>query len=220
MLCSRIVPGMVVVGHPIRFDEDDPRPMLRHLDAWARRTLTSPEAWGSALERCGQWVDYSARNQVLLASYGVAGPVAGAATWERVPSVEEGRGCAVRAGEHGLPVRVPVVDDGHVGSERSRSGAASESVARTHRWEPVFALEQLARRPTAAVLAAPVVPRLSEVEWVEAVRVATGRVLGRTPRKVTDPFVHLATPGRAGAAWRGPLPPLRRVGGAGRLAGG
>src|SRR5215211_1887399 len=105
---------MVVVGHPIRFDADDPRRMLRHLDAWARRSLTSPEAWGSALSRCGQWADYSPRNQVLLASYGVAGPVAVSATWERVPSSEVGGGCAVRAGEHGLPVRVPVVDDGRV----------------------------------------------------------------------------------------------------------
>ena len=211
---------MVVVGHPIRFDEDDPRPMLRHLDAWARRTLTSPEAWGSALERCGQWVDYSARNQVLLASYGVAGPVAGAATWERVPSVEEGRGCAVRAGEHGLPVRVPVVDDGHVGSERSRSGAASESVARTHRWEPVFALEQLARRPTRG-----------HARRAGGAAVVGGRVGGGGAGRDREgagphapqgdrPVRPLGDPGRAGAAWGGPLPPLRRVGGAGRLAGG
>jgi len=66
-------------------------------------------------------------------------------------------------------------------------------VARTHRWEPVFAIEQLVRRPPAGKLAVPAVPRLPEAEWVEAVRVATGRVLGRTPRKVTDPFVQLAT---------------------------
>jgi len=65
---------MVVVGRPIRFDEDDPRPMLRHLDGWARRSLSSPEAWGSTLERCGQWADYSARNQVLLASTGSPAP--------------------------------------------------------------------------------------------------------------------------------------------------
>jgi hypothetical protein len=179
------------MGHPIRFDEDDPRPMLRHLDAWARRSLTSPEAWGSVLERCGEWADYSPRNQALLASYGVAGPVAGAATWEGVPSTEPGRGCAVRTGEHGLPLRVPVVDEGRGGSERSRSGATSQSVARTHRWEPVFALEQLARRPANGVLAPPAVPRLNQMEWVEATRVATGRVLGRTPRKVDDPFVQL-----------------------------
>jgi hypothetical protein len=92
-----------------------------------------------------------------------------------------------------LPVRVPVVDDGHVGSERSRSGAASESVARTHRWEPVFALEQLARRPAAGALMPPAMPRLADGEWVEVVRVATGRVLGRTPRTIDDPFVQLST---------------------------
>ena len=56
------------------------------------------------VERCGQWADYR-RNQVLLASYGVVGPVAGTATWERVPSTEEGRPCAPRTGEHGLPIR-------------------------------------------------------------------------------------------------------------------
>ena len=100
---------MVVMPRPVEFDENDARPMLRHLDAWARRALASPEGWGSALERCGQWADYSGRNQVLLASYGVVGPVAGSATWERVPSSEEGRMCGVRSGEHGLPVRVPVV---------------------------------------------------------------------------------------------------------------
>jgi hypothetical protein len=182
---------VVVVARPIRFDDDDPRPMLRHLDTWARLTLTSPERWGSILERCGQWADYSARNQVLLASYGIAGLVAGAATWERVPSTETGRGCAVRVGEHGLPVRVPVVDDRRVDSERSRSGAASESVARTHRWEMVFALEQLARRPAWGALKPSAVPRLSEAEWVEAVRVTTGRVLGRMPRRVDDPLVQL-----------------------------
>jgi hypothetical protein len=112
---------MVVVAQPIRFDDNDPRAMLRHLDTWARYSLGLPEAWGSILERCGQWSDYSARNQVLLASYGIVGPVAGAATWERVPSVEPGRGCAVRSGEHGLLVRVPVVGDGEVGSERVAS---------------------------------------------------------------------------------------------------
>ena len=131
---------MVVVSRPFSFDEEDPRPMLQHLDSWARQSLRSPEAWASTLERCGQWVDYSARNQVLLASYGVAGPVAGASTWERVASIEPGRNCAVRAGEHGLPVRVPVVSEGPIASERSRTGASTESMARSLRWEPVFAL--------------------------------------------------------------------------------
>ena len=82
--------------------------MTAHLDRWAATSLTSPEQWEDALIGTRSWLDYSARNQVLLASYGIAGPVAGAATWERVPSVEPGRGCAVRSGEHGLLVRVPV----------------------------------------------------------------------------------------------------------------
>ncbi|MGE0309508.1 MAG: hypothetical protein AB7Q27_27535, partial [Acidimicrobiia bacterium] len=126
------VPGrrfavMVVVAKPIRFAEEDPRAMLRHLDQWARYSLGTPEAWGSVLERCGQWVDYSPRNQVLLASYGVVGPVAGVATWERVPSVEPRRSCAVRNGEHGLPVRVPVVEAGEVVTDRNRAAGRSES---------------------------------------------------------------------------------------------
>ncbi|MBI5089637.1 MAG: hypothetical protein HZB15_12500, partial [Actinobacteria bacterium] len=183
---------MVVVAQPIQFDESDPRAMLRHLDTWARYSLGLPEAWGSVVERCGQWVDYSARNQLLLASYGVAGPVAGAATWDRMPSVEPGRGCAVRAGEHGLLVRVPVVGDGEVGSERSRLGGRSDSVAGAHRWEPVFALEQLARRPAVGSMAPAAIPRLSDREWVEAVRVASGRVIGRMPRKVSDPIEQLS----------------------------
>ena len=183
---------MVVVAQPIRFDEDDPRAMFKHLDAWARRALSTPEGWASVLERCDQWVDYSPRNQVLLASYGVVGPVAGTETWARVPSSEAGRPCAVRQGEHGLPIRVPVVGAREVASDRSPVGAASQSVVGSHRWETVFALEQLARRPAPGALAAPAVPRLGEREWTEAVRVASGRMLGRTPRKVTDPVEQLA----------------------------
>src|SRR5437868_984973 len=137
--------AMVVVAQSFRFDETDPRPMLRHLDQWARRRLATSEGWGAALERCDQWLDYSARNQVLLASYGVATPVAGPATWARVPSTDDGRPCAVRAGEQGLPVRVPVVDAGAVESERSRLVARSHALAGSHRWETVFAAEQLAR---------------------------------------------------------------------------
>ena len=68
---------MVVIARPIVFDEDSPAPMYRHLDRWAAHRLATPEAWGSMVERCAQWVDYSPRNQVLLASYGVVGPVAG-----------------------------------------------------------------------------------------------------------------------------------------------
>ena len=183
---------MVVVAQPIRFDDNDPRAMLRHLDNWARYSLGLPEAWGSVVERCSQWVDYSPRNQLLLASYGVAGPVAGAGTWERLPSGEPGRGCAVRAGEHGLLVRVPVVGDGDVGSDRSRLGGRSEAVVGAHRWEPVFALEQLARRPAVGSMAPAAVPRLSDREWAEAIRVASGRLVGRMPRKVSDPIEQLS----------------------------
>jgi hypothetical protein len=74
-------------------------------------------------------VDYSPRNQLLLASYGVVGPVAGSATWALLESTEAGRTCAVRSGEHGVPVRVPVLDDAGVASDRSRTGAKSGSVA-------------------------------------------------------------------------------------------
>ncbi len=178
-----------MVGAPFRFDEDDPRPMLRHLDGWARRTLTSPEAWGSTLERCGQWTDYSARNQALLASYGIAGFVAGESIWAQVRSTE-GRGCAVRAGEHGLPVRVPIIDVSAAGTDAlPRLGQVG--AGRSHAWERVFAVEQLARRPAPDALASLVVPRLSAAEWNEAVRVASGRVVGRMPRRVDDPTAQL-----------------------------
>lgn len=181
---------MVVISQPIRFDEDDPRAMLRHLDGWARRSLGSAEAWGSVVELCGQWADYSARNQVLLASYGIGSVVAGTATWHRVDSAD-GRPCAVRAGEHGLPVRVPELVDAEVVAERTRSTSQS-SVAGSHRWELVFAEEQLARRPGPNALVQQALPRMSERQWVEAVRVASGRMTGRTPRKIDDPQVQLA----------------------------
>jgi hypothetical protein len=184
---------MVVVAHPIRFGEEDPRAMLRHLDQWARYSLGTPEAWASVVERCGQWADYSPRNQVLLASYGIVGPVAGAATWDRVPSTEPGRGCAIRSGEHGLLVRVPVVEAGDVQTDRTRQSASSESVAGSHRWEPVFAAEQLARRPAVGVLSQPAVKPMSDREWAEAVRVASGRMTGRTPRSVPDTTEQLAS---------------------------
>ena len=167
--------------------------MYRHLDRWAGQRLASPEAWGSMVERCEQWLDYSPRNQVLLASYGVVGAVAGTATWARVPSSEPGRFCAPRAGEHGLPIRVPVVAEGTTSSQRSRLPARSGSIAAGHRWDVVFAAEQLARRPAPGVLSMPAVPALRPGEWNEAVRRAVGRLTGRTPRKVVDPTAHLVS---------------------------
>lgn len=181
---------MVVVARPIQFDEDDPRPMLQHLDGWARRSLGSSEAWGSALELCGQWSDYSARNQVLLASYGIATPVAGTATWARVESTD-GRACAVRSGEHGLPVRVPVLGETEVVVERARASGPAATVG-AHRWELVFAQEQLARAPGPEQLRPPAVPEMGERPWAEAVRVATGRLVGRMPRRVSNPVEQLA----------------------------
>lgn len=181
---------MVVINRPIRFDEEDPRAMLRHLDDWARKSLVSAEAWGSMVELCGQWADYSARNQVLLASYGIGSIVAGTATWQRVDSVD-GRPCAVRAGEHGLPVRVPELTGAEIAAERTRSTSQS-SVAGSHRWELVFAEEQLARRPGPNALTQSAVPQMSERQWAEAVRVASGRMTGRMPRKINDPQVQLA----------------------------
>lgn len=163
--------------------------MLQHLDGWARRSLVSPEAWGSMLEVCGQWADYSARNQVLLASYGVATPVAGSATWARVESAE-GRPCAVRSGEHGLPVRVPVLGEAEVVGDRTRA-AGPAATAESHRWELVFAQEQLARPPASGQLQASAVPAMGERAWTEAVRLASGRLVGRTPRKVGDPVEQL-----------------------------
>ena len=50
--------------------------MTAHLDRWAATSLTSPEQWEDALAGTRSWLDYSARNQVLLASYGIDGPVA------------------------------------------------------------------------------------------------------------------------------------------------
>ena len=70
-----------------------------------------------------------------------------------------------------------------VTSDRSRLGATSASVATSHRWELVFAEEQLIRSPASGTLMRPAPPRLSEQKWNEVVRVASGRMLGRTPRR-------------------------------------
>lgn len=129
--------------------------MASHLDRWARSDLGDPERWTEALRASSWWLDYSARNQLLLASYGAAGPVAGPETWRLVTSTQPGRPCAIRAGEHGYPVRVPVTGAGtepdpHLGGAR-RTRAATDDFE----WRSVFSLEQLARRPPAEVLEPP-----------------------------------------------------------------
>ncbi|MGE3448827.1 MAG: hypothetical protein AB7H92_14745 [Microbacteriaceae bacterium] len=121
--------------------------MAAHLDRWAETHLASPTGWEDALSLSRAWLDYSARNQILLASYGVDGPVAGPETWRLVPSTTEGRGCAVRAGEHGWPVRVPVTTGGtepdpYLGGHRPTRAAVER-----WEWRPVFEIAQLARRP-------------------------------------------------------------------------
>ena len=186
---------MARITSAIEFPDDDPAPMLTHLDRWATSALTDAGSWGSIVERCSVWADYSPRNQVLLASYGIATPVAGAATWEQVPSSEAGRPCAVRAGEHGLPVRVPVPTTVTAQSSRSRSGQRAR-VPGAMKWERVFAAEQLARRPAVGALAwSPVPEQLTgpggESELAEMVRQSVGRLTGHTPRRVGDPWERL-----------------------------
>ena len=184
---------MVVIARPIVFDENSPAPMYRHLDRWAAQRLASPEAWGSMVERCEQWLDYSPRNQVLLASYGVVGAVAGTATWARVPSSEPERFCAPRAGEHGLPIRVPIVAEGYddfatfpapgpVGVDRGGSPVGSR-VRRRAAGPPAGAGCAVAAGGAGAAAG----------EWNEVVRRAAGRMTGRTPRKVVDPTAHLVS---------------------------
>src|SRR3954454_15273220 len=112
--------------------------MAAHLDRWAASQLTDPAAWEDTLVVSRAWLDYSARNQVLLASYGADGPVAGAETWRLVPSTTDGRGCSVRAGEHGWPVRVPVTSGGsepdpYLGGHRPTRAAVDR-----WEWRPVF----------------------------------------------------------------------------------
>jgi hypothetical protein len=187
---------MVRVATRIEFPNDDPGPMLTHLDRWATNTLTTPESWASVLERCSQWRDYSARNQALLASYGIATPVGGVATWDLVPSREQGRPCAVRAGEHGLPVRVPIEVPVATTSPRSRDGQRTVRAVGHHKWEVVFAEEQLARRPPPGELAWPALPSGltgpgGDAAYTELVRQSIGRLTGRTPRTVKNPWDQL-----------------------------
>lgn len=171
--------------------------MAAHLDRWAAATLTAPAEWEDALVGAQSWLDYSARNQVLLASYGVDGPVAGVETWRLVPSTHEDRGCAVRSGEHGYPVRVPITTGGtepdpYVGGSRPTRAAVER-----WEWRPVFAVDQLARRPAPDALNPVDLPAAlsgpqADTEFLTAARrVATATVRGRLP-KSEDPHRVLA----------------------------
>ena len=125
--------------------------MAGHLDRWAARTLTTPEAWEAALVRSHAWLEFAPRNQVLLLSYGIDGPVAGAETWRFVPSAD-GRGCGVRAGEHGFPVRGPITTGGREPDPFVGGTRPTRSHVERWEWRPVFSVDQLARRPLPASL--------------------------------------------------------------------
>lgn len=178
-------------GQRIAFDSVGE--LVTHLDQWASLRLRSPEQWEDALVSSVAWSDYSARNQLLLASYGAEGPVAGQETWRLVPSTHEGRSCAVRAGEHGYPVRVPITvpgtePDPHLGGSRPTRA----SVERWE-WRPVFDVTQLARRPAPDALRPVELPApLDDTAFLAvAQRVATSTVRGRL-RAGDDPVEILA----------------------------
>lgn len=166
--------------------------MAGHLDRWAAHSLTSPEAWQAALVDSHDWLDYAPRNQVLLISYGINGPAAGAETWRLVPSSEPGRECAVRAGEHGYPVRVPITTAGR--EPDPFVGGTRPTRAQVDRWEwrQVYTIDQLARRPGPGTLTPHTIPdnlvgESGATEFTAAVtRVATATVRGRLQRSA-DP---------------------------------
>ncbi|MFP5487824.1 MAG: hypothetical protein ACLGHQ_05910, partial [Acidimicrobiia bacterium] len=171
--------------------------MAAHLDRWAAARLTEPAEWTQVLVDSRAWLDYSARNQALLASYGVDGPVAGAETWRLVPSTHEGRTCAVRAGEHGHPVRVPVTTGGTEPDPYLGGFRPTRAAVERWEWRPVFEVAQLARRPEPGSLVAVDLPAsLSGSDASAALldatrRVATATVRGRLP-KSSDPQRTLA----------------------------
>jgi hypothetical protein len=155
--------------------------MSAHLNVWAACELETPDQWADALVAAREWLDYSARNQVLLYSYGVEGPVAGAETWKLVPSTTEGRNCAVRAGEHGWPVRVPITAGGSEPDPYLGGVRPSRSIAERWEWRPVFETRQLARRPAPDALAPVEIPTaLDGPGFADAAgRVARTTVRGR-----------------------------------------
>jgi len=185
--------GRVMARNAQRIEFRDRNDMAAHLDRWAASALADPAGWEAVLVDSQAWLDYSGRNQALLASYGASGPVAGEETWRLVPSTREGSGCAVRAGEHGYPVRVPVTTGGtepdpHLGGNR-----ATRAAVERWEWRPVFSLEQLARKPVPGSLVPIEVPAAlrgpdATAEFLAAARtVAATTVRGRLG-KSSDPY--------------------------------
>lgn len=171
--------------------------MAAHLDGWAAASLGTPAAWEDVLVGSRAWLDYSARNQVLLTSYGVDGVVAGPETWRLVPSTHEDRPCAVKAGEHGHPVRVPVTTGGSEPDPYLGGTRPTRAAVERWEWRPVFEVAQLARKPLPGALvhvelpAALTGPDAADELLRAARRVATSTVRGRLPKN-HDPAVVLA----------------------------
>lgn len=175
-----MVPAMLV--NPSRITFSDGRAVNAHLDRWAAAALRDADQWQRVLEETRDWSDYSARNQLLLASYAAVGPVAGIETWRLVPA--EGTGtCVVRSGEHAYPVRVPVTTtsdepDPHLGGARPTSAAVAG-----WEWRGVFCLEQLARRPDPDAITRLRPDPILDPEGLKTAAVATARrtIRGRIP---------------------------------------
>jgi hypothetical protein len=183
----------------------NPKPILlasardvnTHLDRWTEEHLTDPAQWQAVLDLSRDWSDYSARNQLLLASYSATGPVAGIETWRLVPARDTGN-CAVRSGEHAFPVRVPVTTtanepDPHLGGVRPTAAAVQG-----WEWRGVFCLEQLARRPDPVTLARLDHTTLVDASGLRDAAVATARrtLKGRTPDLDDPTAVLTAAAGR------------------------
>ena len=186
---------MAAQTRPIRFGSF--AEMAGHLDRWAARTLTTPEAWEVALVGSHDWLEFAPRNQALLLSYEIDGPAAGMETWRFVPSMENGRGCGIRAGEHGYPIRVPITTGGMEPDPFVGGTRPTRSQVERWEWRPVFSIEQLARKPLPGSLVPVEIPEAltgpaGRGEYTAAVgRVVTATVRGRLPRS-SDPDRMLA----------------------------
>jgi hypothetical protein len=180
---------------PISFDSF--AAMAGHLDRWAANALTNPEQWQAALVDSHAWLDFAPRNQALLLSYEINGPAAGAETWRLVPSSEPGRPCAVRADEHGYPVRMPITTRGVEPDPFVGGTRPTRAVVERWEWRQVFSIDQLARRPGPGTLTPLVIPdELTGPDGTAAftsavTRVVTATVRGRLP-KGNDPHRMLA----------------------------
>lgn len=182
---------MVLNPRQIQFREY--KDLTGHLNTWAATQLVSPEAWADVLVASRQWLDYSGRNQLLLASYGsVEGPVAGMETWRLVSSTTEGRMCAVRGGEHGWPVRVPITTTGSEPDPYLGGSRPTRAAVERWEWRPVFSIDQLARRPASGALVAVDVPesltgRRADHGWLNATRKVARQSMRTAPPDSAEP---------------------------------